>query len=299
MAHNGEWGSFTDALHEAAGVFDVPDTSRLHGPAVRRGRLIRRRRAGAVVGGTATMGVAAVLAVALSAAGTHGSAATRPAAGGTGSGRASMGPQAPDIRPGEPVTAGDMTSALEYALPAGSKVVMGGGPLPNTNVEVISEVSHSFYVQTALTIKSTGQIGTLLAVTVVHTASHDTCADLVRSSGGGTCAQTTVQGGRLLADEAPEGVQASDSVFEFLEWFSPRGYELDLEIQDTTTQDFALDKSQINALMTNQVFASIGAALPADACVGGTFSKPVDQASGTNIFVHVRCSTDQKLYQSN
>lgn len=65
-------------------------------------------------------------------------------------------------------------------------------------------------------------------------------------------------------------------MFEFFEWFSPAGYGVRLELQDGTLDDFALTKAQAKAMLTGQVFGSIAGALPADACVGGRFSQPVD-----------------------
>lgn len=53
-------------------VFEAPDTTRLHGPAVRRGRQIRRRRAGAAAGGAVALAAAGVLAFTFSAAPGHG-----------------------------------------------------------------------------------------------------------------------------------------------------------------------------------------------------------------------------------
>jgi hypothetical protein len=80
MSENPEQETFTDALRDAAAVFEAPDTERLLGVAVRRGRQIRRRRAGvAAAGGTVARGTAGVLAFTLSVAAGHGTAAARAA----------------------------------------------------------------------------------------------------------------------------------------------------------------------------------------------------------------------------
>lgn len=303
MSQNREWTSFADALQDAAADFKAPDTARLHDLAVRRGRQIKRRRAGAAVGGTVALGTAGVLAFTLSVAAGHGTAAAvnsgAPPAGAVSPSPLYTHPaHAPAIRSGE-ITASVIQDAVEYALPSGAQVVQTGGPTPNTNVEVVDTDTHSWYVQTAVTLKSRGQFGTEAAVSVAHTASSDTCSNLNQSwgSGAGQCTQSTVDGGQLLDEVVPPGVVSSSGVSEFFEWFSPAGYETDLQLGDTTVDDFALTKTQAEAVLTNQVFGEIAQALPADACVGGSFSAPVDPPSpGQSPLQHVRCSSDGNLY---
>lgn len=303
MSQNPQQGSFADALHDAADVFAAPDTVSLYGAAVQRGRQIRRRRAGAVLGGTVALGTTGVLAFALSAAASHGNAVATanggtPTAGGVAPGPSYARPTAaPAIRPGG-ITGSVIQGALEYALPSSAQVIRTGGP-GNVNVEVVDPDSHSWYVQTSVTIKSSGQLGTLVAVTVTHTAGSDTCSALDQTSadGHGQCTRSTVDGGQLLDDVVPLGTGASDGVFEFFEWVSPAGYRTDLELQDDTVADFALTKAQAEALLTDQVFADVARALPADACLGGSFSQPVDPPTpGQSPLQHVRCSSDGNLY---
>jgi hypothetical protein len=305
MSQNPERASFADALHDAAADFAAPDTMRLHDLAVRRGRQIKRRRAGAAAaGGTVALGMAGVLAFALSATTNHGAAAAAnsgtPATGAVEPSPSYTHPAAPPAIRSGGITSSVIQDALEYALPPGAQVMRTGGPADlNTDAEVVDTNTHSWYVQTEVTLKSRGQLGTGVAISVAHTASPDTCATLNQGMGGGVgeCTQSTLDGGQLLDDVVPPGVESNSGVFEFLEWFSPTGYETDLQLQDTTLDDFALTKAQADAVLTNQVFTAIAQALPPDACVGGTFSNPVDPPSpGQSPLQHVRCSSDGTLY---
>jgi hypothetical protein len=298
MSQNPEHEGFADALHGAAAVFEPPDAARLHDAAVRRGRQLRRRRAGvAVVSGTVALGTAGVLAAfALPGAAGHSTAAviTAPPAAGHSSPSYPRPTALPPIRAGE-ISGPLFQTVLEYVLPSGAQVVVTGGPNdPNEDVEVLDTSTHSYYVQTAVTIKSSGRFGTLISVSVAHTAGSDTCAFLEQARKGSTCTRSTLAGGKLL-----DNVVSSDGVLEFFEWTSPAGYEIDLELQDSTVHDFALTKAQAEAIITNQVFGTVARTLPPDPCVGGTFSKPVDPPSpGMSPLQHVRCSTDGKLYPS-
>lgn len=314
MSQNPEWegrerespgrGSFADALQDAAVGFEAPDTARLHGAAVRRGTQIRRRRAGtaALVGGTVALGTAGALAFALPPGAGHDATVTT-----ANSAHKTATPSPTYTRPTAPpvVTPGAITGtvvddALEYTLPPNAQVIQLGG-YGNVNIEVVDSRAHTWYVQNTVTIKSSGQFGTLIAISVSHTAEPDTCAALnkAETDDKGTCTQTTVAGGKLLEEFVPTGIMSSDGVFEFFEWFSPAGYETDVELQDSTVADFALTNAQTGAIMANPVFGTIARALPADACVGGSFSDPVDPPSpGSSPLQHVRCSTDGKLYPS-
>lgn len=315
MSQNPERESFADALHDAAVAFEAPDTVSLQS-AVRRGRQIKRRRAGATaMGGTVALGAAAVLAFTLAAPATgHGPAAVPVAISAANGGArptegadASPSPAyvrptaAPVVRSNE-ITQSVIEGALEYALPASAQVVSAGGFAPNTNVEVIDVNTDSWYVQDEINLESPGQFGgTSVAVSVAHTAGSDTCATLNAgdADGKGHCSQSTLDGGKLFDESVPEGTIASNSVSEFFEWYSPAGYETDIQLSDATFSDFALTKAQVEEMITNQVFGEIAQALPADPCVGGTFSKPVDPPSpGQSPLQHVRCSANGKLYPS-
>lgn len=306
MSQNPERESFADALRDAAAVFEPPDVAGLHGAAVRRGRQIRRRRAGAgVVGGAVALSVAGVVAFALPAAASHGTSVAvansgaPPTAGSVAPSPTYPRPTAaPAVRSGG-ITAAVLQGSIEYALPAGAQVVGLGGPLPSTNIELVDASTHSWYAQDTVTIKSSGQFGTLIAVSVDHTGGSDTCSALNQGIGGGKgqCTRSALAGGTLLDEAVPEGVLSSDGVFEIFEWFSPTGYGMYVQLQDSTTADFAVTKAQIEALLTNQVFAAIAQALPADACVGGSFSQPVDPPTpGESPLQHVRCSTNGQLF---
>ena len=308
MSQNPEWESFADALHDAAAVFEAPDTARLHGAAVRRGRQIRRRRAGAAVaGGTVALGAVGALVFTLPVGGGHGTSVAAASSSETATTQ-SASPSPSYVRPTAPplirsggITYGVMLGALEYALPPAAQVTQTGGPAAAVDAEVVDSNSHSWYAQTSITIKSTGQFGTQVSVSVAHTAGPDTCSALDQGTGNGkgTCSQSTVEGGKLLDLVVPPGVVSSDGVFEFFEWFSPSGYGTTLQLQDSTLDDYAVTKAQAEAILTNQVFGSIAQALPPDACVGGTFSNPVDPPSpGSSPLQHVRCSSDGQLYPS-
>lgn len=309
MSQDPEPASLADALQDAAAAFKAPDTVSLHGAAVRRGRQIKRRRAGAAIGGgAAALGMAGVLAFTLSAGAGHGTVVS--AASGSSSPAASPPSTQPAASPSYPrattpptirsgaITGTVMQDALEYELPSNAQIVMAGG-YGNANVEVVSTNTHSWYAQGAVTIKSSGEIGTTLAISAVHTAGSDTCATLNQGRGDGrsTCTQTTLDGGKLLDQVVPVGVLSSDGVFEFFEWYSPAGYETDLELQDSTLGAFAVTKAQAEAILTSQIFGSVAQVLPADACVGGSFSNSVDPPSpGQSPLQHVRCSTNKNLY---
>jgi len=309
MSHNPEQPSLADVLEDAVTVFEAPNTARLHGAAVRRGRQIKRRRTGAAVAGsTMALGTAGVLTFALTAAPSHGTAVAAASSGAPSAKVVSPSPTyirptaPPVIRSGE-ITGSVITDALEYALPQDSQVEMPvGGFGPTVNVEVVDSTTHTWYVQTAFTIKSSGPVGTTVAVSVNHTAQPDTCSSFNRNagSGEGTCTQSTVDGGKLLDEVVPSGVlDGTGNVYEYFEWFSPSGYETYVQLTDNTVADLALTKAQTDAVLTNQIFGEIAQALPADACVGGTFSSPVDPPSpGQSPLQHVRCSSDGQLYPS-
>lgn len=300
MSQNPERESLADALHDAAAVYPAPDVVSLHGAAVRRGRQIKRRRAGAVVGGGAVaLGMAGLLAFTLSAGAGHGTAVAAASGGASPTASpSSTRPAAPPVIRSGAITGTVMQDALEYVLPPHVQMVMDGG-FGDVSVEVVDVNTHSWYAQTAVTIKSSGDVGTTVAISVAHTAGSDTCAALNSGRGGGrgTCTQSSLGGGKLLDEIVPVGVLSNDGVFEFFEWYSPAGYETDLELQDSTVDDFAVTKSQAEAMLTNQIFREIAEALPTDACVGGSFSKTVDPPSpGQSPLQHVRCSTNHSLY---
>ena len=308
MSHNPEQASLADVLEDVVTVFEAPNTARLHGAAVRRGRQIKRRRTGAAVAGsTMALGTAGVLTFALTAAPSHGTAVAAASSGAPSAKVVSPSPTyirptaPPIIRSGE-ITGSVITDALEYALPQDSQVEMPvGGFGPTVNVEVVDSTTHTWYVQTDFVIKSTGSIGTSVSISVMHTAQADTCSSLnrVNGDGKGTCIQSTVAGGKLLDESVPSGVLDSNAVHDYFEWFSPTGYETYVQLQDDTVDDVALTKAQTDAVLTNQIFGEIAQALPADACVGGTFSSPVDPPSpGQSPLQHVRCSSDGQLYPS-
>lgn len=312
MSQDPEQESFAKALREAASVFTAPDAAGLHGAAVRRGRQIRRRHAGAAVaGGTAALGMAALALALPGPAAGHGPAVAAAAGSGSSAAQASAAPgtstptyprptAAPVIRPGG-ITGSELDAALEYTLPSNAQVTQaGGGAGANADAEVVDGSSHSWYVQTAITIKSTGQFGTLIAVSVTHTPGTDTCSAMNSGwgEGQGTCSQSTLDGGKLLDEHVPINAESSSGVEEYFEWFSPAGYSVFIELNDSSEQDFAVTTTQVDSMLTSQVFAQIDQALPADACVGGTFSKPVDAVVGGPAIVHVRCSLDGKLYPS-
>lgn len=307
MSHDPEQASLADVLEDVVTVFEAPNTARLHDAAVRRGRQIKRRRTGAAVAGsTMALGTAGVLTFALTAAPGHGTAVAAASSGAPSAKVVAPSPSyihqtaAPVIRSGE-ITGSVINEALEYALPPDSQMVMSGGFGPTVNVEVVDPTSHIWYVQTAFVIKSGGPIGTSVAISVMHTAQADTCSSLnrVNGDGKGTCIQSTVAGGKLLDEAVPAGVLDNNGVHEYFEWFSPSGYETYVQLQDSTTDDLALTKAQTDAVLTNQIFGEIARALPADACVGGTFSNSVDPPSpGDSPLQHVRCSSDGQLYPS-
>ena len=307
MSHNPEQASLADVLEDVVTVFEAPNTARLHGAAVRRGRQIKRRRTGAAVAGsTMALGTAGVLTFALTAAPSHGTAVAAASSGAPSAKVVSPSPSytrptaAPIIRSGE-ITGSVINDALEYALPPDSQVEMPVGGFGPVNVEVVDPTSHTWYVQTAFVIKSNGPIGTSVAISVMHTAQADTCSSLNRVSGNGkgTCTQSTVAGGKLLDEAVPSGVLDNNGVHDFVEWFSPTGYETYVQLQDSTADDVALTEAQTEAILTNQIFGEIAQALPADACVGGTFSNSVDPPSpGDSPLQHVRCSSDGNLYPS-
>lgn len=308
MSHNPEQASLADVLEDVVTVFEAPNTARLHGAAVRRGRQIKRRRTGAAVAGsTMALGTAGVLTFALTAAPSHGTAVAAASSGAPSAKVVSPSPTyirptaPPVIRSGE-ITGTVMNDALEYALPPDSQVEMPVGGFGPVNVEVVDSATHTWYVQTAFTIKSSGSIGTMVAVSVNHTAQYDSCSSFNRNSGDGkgSCTQSTVDGGKLLDEAVPAGVlDGTGHVYEYVEWFSPSGYETFVQLSDDTVNDIALTKAQTDAVLTNQIFGEIAQALPADACVGGTFSSPVDPPSpGQSPLQHVRCSSDGKLYPS-
>jgi hypothetical protein len=139
----------------------------------------------------------------------------------------------------------------------------------------------------------------MIGLSVAHTAGTDTCSALNRTSAGdkGTCTESTLAGGRLLDELVPSGTDSSGGVIEFFDWVSPSGYAANLELSDKTVDDFALTKAQAEAILTSQLFGAIAQALPADACVGGSFSAPVDPPTpGISLRQHVRCSSDGRLY---
>lgn len=307
MSQNPDQVDLADVLHDAVTVFGAPDTARLHGPAVRRGRQIKRRRAGATAaGGAVALGAAGVLAFTLSGAPSHGTPVSVANGGSKAATVASPSPAythpavPPDIRP-DAITASVIQDALEYALPPDAQVTQTGGFSANTNVEVVDPSSHSWYVQTAFTIKSAGQSGTSVAISVTHTAGSDSCSAILAAwQDKGQCTTSTLDGGKLLKTVLPVGVVSSDGVYETLEWFSPSGYGTTLELGDTTVNDIALTDTQADAVLANQVFTEIAQALPADACVGGSFSQPVDPPSvGQSPVEHVRCSTNGTLYPTS
>jgi hypothetical protein len=278
-----------------------------HGPAVRRGRQIKRRRAGAAAaGGTVALGTAGVLAAfTLSGAPSHPTAVAVAVSSGPAGRTVAPSPSythpatPPTIRP-DAITASVIQDALEYALPSAAQVNTTGGFSPNTNVELVDPTSHSWYVQTAIGIKSAG-LGTSVAISVTHTGGSDSCAAIVQGWGNkGQCTQSSLDGGQLFKTALPLGVVSNDGVYETLEWLSPSGYATSLQLGDTTVDDIALTNTQADAVLTNQVFAEIAHALPSDACVGGTFSQPVDSPTpGQSPIEHVRCSTNGTLYPAS
>ena len=87
---------------------------------------------------------------------------------------------------------------------------------------------------------------------------------------------------------------------EYFEWFSPTGYETLMELNATAADELVLTKAQVEAVMANQLFGAMARALPADACLGGSFSNPVAAPTpGSSVSQRVRCSSDGKFYPTN
>lgn len=309
MSQNSERGHLSDALYAAASGFEPPDAVSLHAAAVRRGRQIRRRRRGAALAGTVALGAVGVLAFTAVAGAGRGPVVSAASGGVSASAAAPAATATPTLaRPTAPPTfrggvlsGPALNQALEYALPSDAVVLTAGGFTdPNLNTAAVDPTTHSWYAQTAVTIKSPRPQGTLVSISVQHTSDPDTCKTFNRTmaNGAGTCTQTTVDGGKLLEVDI-FGVMAPPAAFEYFEWFSPAGYQTNLQLQDATFAEIALTKSQGAAILTSQALESIAEAMPGDACVGGTLSAPVDPPTpGQSPLQHRRCSTDGQLYPS-
>lgn len=265
MSTPSEEDRFADALHRIAGTMPVPSPAVLYDAAVRRGRSIRRRRAGVGFGAGVALCAVATLAVLL-----PGGAAGRsvPVAVGT-SGSASTAASATASPGGGPSTEATAASTSVMVVNSAQALQSFTGLLPSSAVvvqpfaaDMVDAASKLWVAQVTVTLQGPGN----------DSASHvdfslyggtwaRSCAQASeRIRTGGSCTTTSLAGGTLFTFDKGGTDPTHTTAYDV--WLSPDGYTTELAITDVAASAFELTTAQIEDIVTADVWATLIDKLP-------------------------------------